>query len=58
MWAMGVKEEIVGKLKEAWGNKTPVDDFIHKKMMEVYRLYLIVGGMPAAVNSYKANNNL
>ncbi|MBO5406383.1 MAG: ATP-binding protein [Bacteroidales bacterium] len=58
MWAMGVKEEIVGKLKEAWENKTPVDDFIHKKMMEVYRLYLIVGGMPAAVNSYKANNNL
>lgn len=58
MWAVGVKEEIVGKLKESWENKTPVDDFIHKKMMEVYRLYLIVGGMPAAVNSYKANNNL
>lgn len=58
MWAVGVKEEIVGKLKESWETRVPVDDFVHKKMMEVYRLYLIVGGMPAAVMSYKANNNL
>ncbi|MBR2298410.1 MAG: hypothetical protein IKA45_06020 [Bacteroidales bacterium] len=36
----------------------PVDEFVHKKMMEIFRLYLIVGGMPAAVMSYKKNNNL
>ena len=27
-------------------------------MIEVFRLYLIVGGMPAAVMAYKANNNI
>ena len=33
-------------------------DFVHRKMMDVFRLYLIVGGMPDAVNAYKENNNL
>ena len=34
------------------------DDFIHNKMMELFRLYLIVGGMPAAVSKYLESNNL
>ena len=35
-----------------------VDSFVHKKMMELFRLYLVVGGMPAAVNKYIETNNL
>lgn len=58
MWAVGIKEEIIDVLKSSWENKIPVDDFIHGKMMDVFRLYLIIGGMPDAVNAYKENNNL
>lgn len=58
MWAVGVNENVILKLKESWANNVPVDEFIHNKMMDVFRLYLIVGGMPAAVMSYKDNNNL
>ena len=58
MWAVGVNKSVIETLKTAWENKQPVDDFVHKKMMEVFRLYLIVGGMPDAVNAYKENNNL
>ena len=58
MWAVGVNENVILKLKEFWTNNVPVDEFIHNKMMDVFRLYLIVGGMPAAVMSYKDNNNL
>ena len=36
----------------------PVDDFIHKRMLEAIRLYLIIGGMPAAVQKYLDTNNL
>lgn len=36
----------------------PVDDLIHDKMMELFRLYLIVGGMPAVVQKYIDTNNL
>ena len=58
MWAVGVNEDVIDSLKKSWEEKKHVDDFVHKKMMDVFRLYLIVGGMPAAVMSYKENNNL
>ncbi len=35
-----------------------VDPVVHEKMMDLFRLYLIVGGMPAAVMSYLSTNNL
>lgn len=58
MWAVGVNKGVISKIKESWEKYEPVDEFVHKKMMEIFRLYLIVGGMPAAVMSYKKNNNL
>lgn len=51
-------KDVIGALKTAWGNNEPLDDFVHRKMMDVFRLYLIVGGMPDVVNAYKENNNL
>ena len=53
-----VSEDIINKLKEHFENKTPVDPVIHEKMMELFRLYLIVGGMPAAVMKYLSTKNL
>ena len=58
MWALGVNNDVIKNLRISWENKIPVDDFVHKKMIEILRLYLIVGGMPAAVMAYKTNNNL
>ncbi len=54
----GVSPEIIASLRDAWEQKKAVDDFLHKKMLELFRLYLIVGGMPAAINQYLASNNL
>ena len=51
IWAVGVKSEVIDGLKFAFEKKIPIDDFVHKKMMEVFRLYLIVGGMPGQVES-------
>lgn len=55
---LGISETVVDSLHEAWQERTPVDDFIHQKLMELFRLYLIVGGMPAAVSKYMETNNL
>ena len=55
---LGISETIVDSLREAWQKRTPVDDFIHQKLIELFRLYLIVGGMPAAVSKYIETNNL
>ncbi len=56
--AMGVSEQVMERLRTAYEQKQPVDDFVHKKIMELFRLYLIVGGMPAAVQKYLDTNNL
>ena len=56
--ALGIGEEVMGHLKECYENQSPVDEFIHKKMLELVTLYMIVGGMPSAVQKYLDTNNL
>ncbi len=55
---LGIKLQVISSLKDAWEHRLPVDEFIHKKLMELFRLYLIVGGMPAVVSRYLETNNL
>ena len=55
---VGINDAVIGALREAWQNRTAVDEFIHGKILELFRLYLVVGGMPAAVNKYLESNNL
>jgi predicted AAA+ superfamily ATPase len=56
--AVGVHEEVKSSLRLCWEERRPIDELIHQKMMELFRLYLIVGGMPAAVDRYLLTNNL
>ena len=56
--AMGVAEQVMEGLQKSFEEQQPVDEFVHKKMMELFRLYLIVGGMPAAVQKYVDTHNL
>lgn len=55
---LGLNSSILENLETSFKEKKPVDDFTHKKMMELFRVYLVVGGMPAAVNRYIETNNL
>lgn len=55
---VGINEMIIDSLRNAWEKREAVDEFIHSKIMELFRLYLVVGGMPAAVSKYIESNNL
>ena len=55
---LGVSESVLASVHDAWTHKNAVDEVVHSKMMELFHLYLIVGGMPAAVNAYLQENNL
>lgn len=55
---VGINQKVIDSLSNAWKKRIPVDDFIHSKIMELFRLYLVVGGMPAAVSKYIETNNL
>ena len=56
--AIGISKEVIAHLRECYEQRKPVDDFIHERMMEMIRLYLVVGGLPAAVQKYMDTNNL
>ena len=56
--AVGMSEPVMQHLHDAYDQQTPVDEVIHKKMMELMRLYLVIGGMPAVVQKYLDTNNL
>src|SRR5574344_797855 len=36
---IGINENIISMLRSSWENRIPVDDFIHSKIMELFRLY-------------------
>ena len=56
--ANGVSDRVLTMLRKCFDEKIPVDPIVHEKMMSLFNLYLIVGGMPAAVKKYIETNNL
>lgn len=53
-----VGKPVLDMLRKAFAAKTPVDDVIHGKIMEMFNLYLIIGGMPAAVEKYRTTGSI
>lgn len=53
-----VDKKIMDGLKDCYTNRQPVDEVIHKRFNEIFNLYLIIGGMPAAVAAYQRTNNI
>ena len=51
LWAMG-NETIMNVIKECFNKKKPLGDLLHRKAMDYFKEYLIVGGMPQAVLKY------
>lgn len=58
MLSLGVNKDIINKLKESFNKKEPVDKFIHEKLIDIFYLYLIIGGMPEVIDTYLKSNNL
>jgi hypothetical protein len=56
--AIGIGQDVMSHLQRCFEEKLQVDEFVHERMLEAIRLYLIVGGMPAAVQKYLDTNNL
>lgn len=55
---VGIADNVIETLSLCLENKTPIDDIVHKSLMKVVQLYLVVGGMPAAVQAYLDTNDL
>ena len=56
-WATG-NDATPEHLKQIFAMKQPIGDAVHRKLMKDLRLYMLVGGMPQAVDAYINENNL
>ncbi len=57
LWANG-DETSAGILKKMFDERTPLGLHAHKAMMEKFKTYMVVGGMPQAVDRFLQTNNL
>lgn len=51
LWALG-EELLAGEIRHAYDQMEPLPEALHQKGMDLYREYLIVGGMPAVINAF------
>lgn len=56
-WALG-DEVTITMLREAFEAKRHFGDGLTRKLLRDFRLYMLIGGMPQAVNTYLESNNL
>lgn len=56
LWAKG-NTTVIPAIKAAYDNRKPLGNAIHRKIMQLFREYMAVGGMPQAVVAYVNGNS-
>lgn len=57
LWAIG-DETTADTIKLLMKSKKPAGNILHRNLMRIFRLYMLVGGMPQAIETYLEKNNL
>lgn len=58
LYANGMNEIVVNAMRNKFERMEALDEPMHKKMMDLFRKYLLVGGLPDAVNVYLEKKNI
>ncbi len=58
LYANGMNAFAVATMRAKFEKLEELDESAHNKMMDLFKKYLLVGGMPEAVNSYLNNHNI
>lgn len=57
LWAIG-DNMTADTIKLLMKSKKPAGNALHRNLMRTFRLYMLIGGMPQAIESYLESNNL
>lgn len=57
LWANGIGENSIADIKEYFDKREKVPQAMHEKMLELFKEYIVVGGMPRAVNEFVKTHN-
>lgn len=58
LYANGMNTLVVSSLRKKFDSLEAPDENMHNKMMDMFRKYLLVGGLPDAVNTYVESKNI
>lgn len=58
LYANGMNEYSISYMYNKFNDEEPLDETTHNKVMDLFKKYLIVGGLPDAVNSFVENKNV
>lgn len=61
LWAMygELSDSVINMIRKCFENNSPMDEVLHNKLLEYYKLYLCVGGMPDSIaNLIKGNQSI
>ena len=56
-WANGINDVGIQFVKKYYDEKVPVPTATHNQFLDLFKLYIIVGGMPRVVNEYITSKN-
>ena len=57
LWANDVQLNDIKEIKECFNNKKKINNELHQYMIEKFKQYILVGGMPAAINEFIKEEN-
>lgn len=58
LYANGMNETVIQALRQKFENMETLEESMHNKMMDLFRKYLLAGGMPDAINAYVQEKNI
>lgn len=56
--ALGLSEEVFAYVRKCFWKREAVSEEIHARLMDAFYLYLLIGGMPEAVQTYLDTNRM
>jgi predicted AAA+ superfamily ATPase len=58
LWANGVNAAVIDNLRGKFTQRVSLDQATHNYLLDLFRKYLLVGGMPDAVSEYLSSHNI
>jgi len=58
LWANEVGSEVIEHARYQFEQRLPLEQSLHKKFLDLYKRYLLIGGLPDAVNTYLQTSNI
>lgn len=58
LWSQGFNEFAVNSIRKKFENLESPDESTHTRLLDLFKKYLLVGGLPDAVNSYNQSKNV